>query len=52
MKTGHSLKRWSLLAAGAVLLLTGVSVQIPVAASSLVSVTDEAQIRPLKDGSG
>ena len=52
MKTGNSLKRWSLLAAGAVLLLTGVSVQIPVAASSLVSVTDEAQIRPLKDGSG
>lgn len=51
MKTGNSLKKWGILAVTLSVLTVGTSVILPVSASSLLSVTDEAQIRPIGDGS-
>lgn len=51
MKTGNSLRRWKFLTAGLTVMTLGMSGILPVSASSMISVTDEAQIRPIKDGS-
>ena len=51
MKTGNSLKKWGILAVTLSVLTAGTSGILPVSASSLLSVTDEAQIRPIGDGS-
>ena len=51
MKTGNSLRRWKFLTAGLTVMTLGMSGILPVSASSMHSVTDEAQIRPIKDGS-
>ena len=51
MKTGNSLKKWGVLAVALSVLSAETSVTLPVSASSLLSVTDEAQIRPIGDGS-
>ena len=51
MKTGNSLRRWKFLTAGLTVMTLGMSGILPVSASSMLSVTDEAQIRPIKDGS-
>lgn len=51
MKTGNSLKRWKVCAIGLAILSGGVAAVMPVSASSMLSVTDEAQIRPIGDGS-
>ena len=51
MKTGNSLRRWKILTAGLTVMTLGMSGILPVSASSMLSVTDEAQIRPIKDGS-
>ena len=51
MKTGNSLKRWRSGVIGLAVLMTGTAVVMPVSASSMLSVTDEAQIRPIGDGS-
>ena len=51
MKTGNSLKRWRSGVIGLVALIAGTAVAIPVSASSMLSVTNEAQIRPIGDGS-
>lgn len=52
MITGNGLKRCRMMAAALAVILGGTFVQIPVTASSLLSVTGESQIRPIKDGSG
>ena len=52
MKTGNRLKNWKILAAGLVFMTTASAVTAPVAASSLLSVTGESQIRPIEDGAG
>ena len=52
MKTGNRLKNWKILAAGLVFMTTASAATAPVAASSLLSVTGESQIRPIEDGSG
>ena len=52
MKTGNRLKNWKILAAGLVFMTTVSAATAPVAASSLLSVTGESQIRPIEDGSG
>ena len=51
MKTGNSLRRWKFLTAGLTVMTLGMSGILPVSASSMLSVTDEAQIRPINDGS-
>lgn len=51
MKTGNSLRRWKFLTAGLTVKTLGMSGILPVSASSMLSVTDEAQIRPINDGS-
>lgn len=52
MKTRNRLKKWKILAAGFVFMTTASAATAPVAASSLLSVTGESQIRPIEDGSG
>ena len=52
MKIGNRLKNWKILAAGLVFMTTASAVTAPVAASSLLSVTGESQIRPIEDGAG
>lgn len=52
MTTGNSLNNWKFLAAGLAMMAAGASMILPVSASSMLSVTDEAQIRPIGDGSG
>ena len=52
MKTGNSLKKIRFWAAGAVLILAGTAMPVSAASDSLLSVTEEAQIRPISDGSG
>ena len=51
MKTGNSLKRWKVCAIGLAILSGGAAAVMPVSASSMLSVTDEAQICPIGDGS-
>ena len=51
MKTGNSLKRWRSGVIGLAVLTAGTAAVIPVSASSMLSVTNEAQIRPIGDGS-
>ena len=51
MKTGNSLNNWKFLAASLAVMTAGASMALPVSASSMLSVTDEAQIRPIGDGS-
>mgnify|MGYP006909837972 CR=1 FL=1 len=51
MKTGNSLRIWKFLTAGLTVMTLGMSGILSVSASSMISVTDEAQIRPIKDGS-
>ena len=52
MKTGNRLKKWKILAAGLAFITTASAATAPVVAGSLLSVTGEAQIRPIEDGSG
>ncbi|MBU5479942.1 serine hydrolase [Blautia sp. MSJ-19] len=51
MATGNRLKKWKIWAIGVTAVLAGSAVPVPAASSSLLSVTEEAQIRPISDGS-
>ena len=52
MKSERSYKKITALALGLCLTISSVTVSAVAASDSLLSVTEEAQIRPIQDGSG
>ena len=52
MKSERSYKKITVLALGLCLTISSVTVSVVAASDSLLSVTEEAQIRPIQDGSG
>ncbi len=52
MKSERSYKKITALALGLCLTISSVTVSVVAASDSLLSVTEEAQIRPIQDGSG